>query len=90
MGRWLAVGTAPGWDELAKFSAELEETTKWRVNQKTTITTVFALGDGRLLAECHAPERADFEDWLQQKGWTVESLAPIKYIAKTGDIWSVE
>ena len=88
MARWLAIGTAPGWDDLKTFTAELKETSKWRVNQRTTVTTVFALGDGRLLAECHSPERTDFEAWLQEKGWKVETLIPIKHIAKTGDVWS--
>ena len=89
MGRWIAIGTAPGWDEMTKFGAELRETSAWRPDPQTTITTVFALGDGRLVAECHAPRQEDFAAWLQQKGWTVESLTPIKHLAKTGSIWKV-
>ncbi len=89
MGRWIAIGTAPGWDDIAKFGAELRETSKWRPDAQTTVTTVLALGDGRVLAECHAVKREDFEAWLRQKGWQVESLTPIKHLAKTGSIWKV-
>ena len=89
MGRWIAIGTAPGWDDIAKFGAELGETSTWRPDAQTTITTVLALGDGRVLAECHAVKQEDFEAWLRQKGWQVESLTPIKHLAKTGSIWKV-
>ena len=64
MGRWIAIGKAPGWDDLAKFTAGLKETSKWRVDPRTTITEVIALADGRMLAECHAHNQADFDAWL--------------------------
>jgi hypothetical protein len=89
MGRWIAIGTASGWDDITKFGAELRETSKWRPDAQTTITTVFALGDGRLVAECHANKQDDFKAWLQQKGWRVESITPITHLAKTGSIWKV-
>ncbi len=89
MGRWIAIGTAPGWADVAKFTAEMKATSQWRVDARTTITTVFALADGRLLAECHASKQADFEAWLHQKGWQLESVTPIKHLAKTGEIWTV-
>ena len=89
MGRWIAIGKAPGWNDITKFGAELKETSNWRPDTKTTITTVFALGDGRLLAECHAMKKQDFEAWLRQKGWQVESITPIEYVAKTGRVWKV-
>lgn len=89
MARWIAIGTAPGWDDVAKFTAELKATPEWRVDPRTTITTVMALADGRLMAECHAQKQADFEAWLQKKGWQVESLTTIKHLAKTGEIWKV-
>ncbi|MBI4081309.1 MAG: hypothetical protein HY423_01730 [Candidatus Lambdaproteobacteria bacterium] len=90
MGRWLAIGRVPGWDDLAKFSAELKATSKWRVSPRTTVTTVLALEDGRVLAECHGPDRKEFDAWLEQLGWQVESVTPISHLAKTGDIWAVE
>ncbi len=89
MGRWIAIGTAPGWDDITKFGAELKDTSTWRPDPQTTITTVFALGDGRMIAECHANKQADFEGWLKHKGWQVESITPIKHLAKTGNIWNV-
>jgi hypothetical protein len=89
MGRWIAIGTASGWDDLTKFGSEMSDTSKWRPDPQTTVTTVFALGDGRVMAECHATKQADFEAWLAQKGWQVESITPIKHLAKTGNIWKV-
>lgn len=90
MGHWLAIGKAQGWDDLAKFSAEMKETKQWRVNTKTTVITVFALEDGRLMAECRGPDRADFDTWLEEKGWQVESVTAISHLAKTGEIWEVK
>ena len=90
MGRWIAVGTAPAWDDLERFSGEMKATSQWRVDARTTITTVYALGDGRLVAECHAPSQAQFDEWLRKKGWKVESVTPIRFVAKTGEIWNVE
>ena len=89
MGRWLAIGTTPGWDNIASFGNELAETSKWRVNPQTTITMVIALEDGRLLAECHATRKEDFEAWLKEKNWKVDSITPIKHVARTGSIWKV-
>jgi hypothetical protein len=90
MPRWIAIGTAPGWDDIQKFETEMHETNNWRPDARTTITTVIALDDGRLLAECHAIKQESFEAWLQQKGWNVESITPIKHLAKTGSIWAVK
>ena len=42
-----------------------------------------------MLAECHANKQEDFDAWLQQKGWQVESVTPIKHLARTGEIWKV-
>lgn len=89
MGRWIAIGTSPGWDDIKKFGEELAETNKWRVDAQTSVITVIALEDGRLLAEGHGPKREVFEDWLKQKNWKVESITPIKHLAKTGSIWKV-
>ncbi len=89
MGRWMAIGTVPGWEDVVKFGAELKETSKWRPDPQTTITSVYALGDGRMIAECHAVRQEDFEAWLEQKGFRVQSLAPIKHVARAGDIWKL-
>lgn len=89
MGRWIAIGTAPGWDHIGTFTAEMKATEQWRADARTTITTVFALGDGRLMAECHAQQQADFEAWLRKKGWQVDSITPIRHVARTGEIWKV-
>ena len=89
MERWIAIGKAPGWDDLKRFSQEMKDTSQWRVDLRTTITSVYALGDGRMIAECHGPAKADFEAWLSKKGWAVESITPIQHIAKTGEIWKV-
>ena len=67
----------------------MRETNNWRPDARTTITTVIALENGCLLAECHALKQESFEVWLQQKGWNVESITPIKHLAKTGSVWEV-
>jgi flavodoxin len=89
MGRWIAIGKAPGWDDLKRFSQEMKDTSQWRIDPKSTVTSVYALGDGRMVAEYHGPATAEFEDWLKKKGWSVESLTPIKHMAKSGEIWKV-
>jgi hypothetical protein len=89
MGRWIAVGKAPGWDDLKRFGEEMKATDQWRIDPRSTITTVYALGDGRMIAECHAPSQAEFDEWLRKKGWQVESVTPIRYVAKTGEIWNI-
>ena len=89
MPRWIAIGTAPGWEDAKKFGLELHETRNWRPDARTTITTVYALEDGRLMAECHGVSKEDFEAWLKQKGWKVQSISSIKQIAKTGSVWNI-
>jgi len=59
----------------------------WRVDARTTITTVCVLEDGRMLAECHASKKEDFEAWLQREQWKVESITQIKHLAKSGSVW---
>lgn len=89
MGRWIAIGKVPGWDDLTKFTTEMKPTAAWRPEPRTTVTSVTVLTDGRLLAECHANSQADFDAWLKQKGWQVESVTPVKHVARTGEIWKV-
>ena len=89
MGHWIVIGKASGWDDLATFTAEMKATNKWRLNPRTTVTSVIALEDGRLLAECHAANQSDFEPWLEDKGWEVESITPIRHMARTGEIWKI-
>jgi hypothetical protein len=89
MARFIAIGKAPGWDDLERLTKEMKATDQWRIDPRATITSVYALGDGRLVAECHAPSQAEFDGWLKKKGWTVESVTPIKAVAKTGEVWKV-
>ncbi len=89
MPRWIAIGSAPGWENIETFGEQMRDTTNWRPDARTAVTTVYALEDGRLLAECQAQKQEEFETWLQQKGWTVESITPIKHLAKTGSVRGV-
>ena len=43
-----------------------EDGTLWRIDPKTTITTVFALADGRMIAECHGVSQGDFDEWFKK------------------------
>ena len=90
MPRWIAIGTAPGWDDLDKFRDEMSESSKWRPDPRTTITTVTALADGRMLAECHAVEQSLFDARLEAKGWNVESVTPITHLAQAGSVWEIK
>ena len=88
MGRWIAIAKPPaGWDDVERFTKELKATNQWRLDPKTTITTVFALGDGRVIVEYHGTAQAELDEWLKKKDLTVESVTPVKRVAKTGDIW---
>lgn len=87
--RWIAIGKASGWDDLAKFTQEMKATQQWRIDPKCTVTSVYAMGDGRMIAEYHGPTVAEFEEWLKKKGWSVESITPLRHIAKAGEIWKV-
>ncbi len=89
MGRWIAIGRAPGWDEIETFTREMKGTANWRTAQRATITEVAALDDGRLIAECHAGSREAFEAWLAEKGWQVESISELRHVARTGEIWKL-
>ena len=71
MPRWLAIGTADGWDNPEKFREQMAATKNWRPDARTTITTVLHLGDGKLLAECHSPSQDAFDPWLEQMGWNI-------------------
>ena len=62
-------------------------TSMWRPDPRTTITSVMALEDGRLLAECQGNSKETFEQWLKGKGWNVESITPVTHLARTGSIW---
>ena len=67
----------------------MRESSNWRSDARTAVTTVFAPEHGRLLGECHALKQEDFHACLQQKGWHFESITPIKLLAKTGSIWEL-
>ena len=89
MPRWIAIGNAPGWDDIERFSDEMRGSSNWRPDARTAVTTVLALADGRMLAECHGVRQEDFEAWLQERGWSVESITAITHVAKTGSVWEV-
>jgi hypothetical protein len=90
MPRWIAVGKAQGWDDVERLTKEMKGTQEWRLDPRTTITSVYALADGRVIAECHGQAQADFDAWLQKKGLTVESVTQIKAVAINGEVWKVE
>ena len=48
--QWIAIGTASGWDDITKFGAELQETSKWRLDAQTTIISTIG-GNGRFVGD---------------------------------------
>ena len=48
------------------------------------------LEDGRFVAECHGPTLAEFEHWLSDNGWQVESCRRAERIARTGSVWDLD
>lgn len=89
MGRWIAIGRKREWEDANAFTADLSQVNTWRPDARTTITTVTALADGRLLAECHAPKLENFQAWLSANGWEVESCTPLSRLARMGNIWTL-
>lgn len=88
MPRWMAICKAPAdWGDIKKFGQQMHETHNWRPDARTTITTVWALTDGRVVAECHGVEQKDFEAWLKSRNLTIESVTPIKHLSNVGSIW---
>ena len=67
MGRWIAIGKAPGWDDLTKFTDGLKETSKWRVDPRTTITEVTVLA-GQMLYYWNSPATAKHAGEVDKKG----------------------
>ena len=65
----------------------MKATSQWRPDPRTTITTVTALEDGRLLAECQGVSKATFEQWLESKSWNVDSITQVTHLARFGSIW---
>ena len=87
MPRWIAEGTIDEWNNIRRFREELSDSSNWRPNPRTTVTTVLSLANGSFLAECHAARQEDFETWLENKGWEGKSITPVRYAAKAGSIW---
>lgn len=89
MGRWIAIGRKPAWQDAGAFSTELRKVDTWRPDARTTITTVTVLEDGRMLVECHAPKLEQFRAWLDTHGWEDYTCTPVTQVARTGSVWKV-
>jgi hypothetical protein len=89
MVRYIAVHHVPGITE-EEFRDKLTSVRKWRPDRRTTILKVYAdLQHGRLISECEAVERSQFEDWIKEVGWPTESINQVGMIAQVGNIWNV-
>jgi len=89
MGRWIAIGKATGWDDFDAFRAALHATSDWRIDRKSSVTSVYAVAGGQVVAECHAPDRAVLEAWMAKKGIVPDTIHEISFVAKTGETWKV-
>ncbi|MFM9999633.1 MAG: hypothetical protein ACKVP1_12060 [Burkholderiaceae bacterium] len=89
MPHWIAIGTNEAWRDPLAFVAALADSARWRPSARTTVSSVLMLDDGRFVAECHGPALAEFEAWLADNGWQVESCRRAERIARTGSIWDL-
>ncbi len=89
MARFVAVCDVPDLTE-AQFRDALGEVRKWRFDRKGWIVKAYCnLDQGKVIAECEAPDRAQFEDWLQRTGWQSGQVYDVSYIHEAASIWPV-
>lgn len=73
-----------------QFNEALGTVPKWRPNPRTTILKVYCnLGEGKLVSECEAVEQAQFEEWIAQTGWPVDSIYQVDLVQQVGNIWKL-
>jgi hypothetical protein len=89
MARYLAVCEKPGIDE-EQFKQAFDRVRKWRIGRRTWVVKAYCdLSTGKLAAECEAPDKAPFEEWLKNNGWKVEEILDVKLIHEAGAVWPV-
>lgn len=90
MPHWIAIGTNDAWRDPQVMRAALADSARWRPTARSSISSVMLLEDGRFVAECHGPTLAEFEHWLSDNGWQVESCRRAERIARTGSVWDLD
>ena len=89
MARFIAVHNTPGITE-EEFREKLTAVRRWRPDRRTTILKVYGdLEHDRLVSECEALEQSQFEDWIKEVGWPIESIHQVGLIAQVGNIWKM-
>ena len=89
MPRFIAFHTLPGITE-EHFNEALGDASKWRPNPRTTILKVYCnLAEGKLVSECEAVEQAQFEEWIANTGWPVDSIHQVDLVQQVGNIWKL-
>jgi len=89
MGRFIAVCEKPGITE-EEFREAFDRVKKWRIDRRTWIVKAYCdLSTGKLVAECEAPEKARFEEWLKNTGWRMDTIYQVNLILEAGSIWPV-
>jgi hypothetical protein len=44
---------------------------------------------GKVVAECEAPDQEQFEKWLAKTGWKISGVYRVNYIHEAAAIWPV-
>jgi hypothetical protein len=89
VARFLAFHSAPNLTK-ETFTEALREVRNWRPDPRTTVIKVYySSEDGKLISECEAARREDFEAWLSSRGWAWDNIYKVSLIAQTGNIWEL-
>ena len=89
MSRFIAICAEPSITE-EQFRETFDRVRKWRADRRTWVVKAYCnLNEGKVLVECEAPERAPFEEWLRNTGWTVDGVYGVDLIHEAGAIWPV-
>lgn len=89
MSHWITIGTNVAWADFDNFQKALKSTPCWRIDNKTTITAVFALEGNRALVECQAQEKSSFLNWMERVGFVPDEVSEALYVARGGDVWKL-
>ena len=87
MSRFLAVTTEPKLTD-ESFKKAFDRTGKWRYGRRAwVIKSYWCAKSSRLVIESEAPDQETFEDWIKEKGWSIEEINQVDLIQEAGLVW---